>query len=152
MELVNTLNFISNKQPTFDEEDSFHILKDLQIYDKWICYSSKDYPLKNVEELANTFCFAHGMVSLSKDPQKIEDPANYFWSSVPLGVFRYKMLDDGSWDNVTIFSKKKGYTVEGLYWLNGFCYLVKNDTFLLEVNLFIDKHTKDRYSYPDLQA
>lgn len=149
MELVNTLNFISKKEATFDEEDSFHLLKDLQFYNQWFCYSSKEYPLSYIEELSNTFCLAHGMVSLSQDPSSIEDPSNYFWSSVPLGVFRYKMLEDGSWDNLTIFSKNKGFVVEGLYWLNGFCYLVRNNNFLLEVNLFIDKHTKIRYSYPD---
>ena len=149
MQLINTLEYISTKEPSFDEEDSFYFLQDYQLQTDWCIYSSKHFPLDSVKKLANTFCYSHGMIPLKsqKDKEDIQD--NLFWSSIPLGLFRYKMLENGSWCSTSILKKEKGSIVEGIYWINGFAYLVRNNDFILEANLFIDHKTKLRYTYPD---
>lgn len=152
MELINTLDVIKNKESSFDESDSFYFLKDLQLYKNWYIYSSKDYPLISVKDMANYFCYSHGMISLDPKSDLTDEETNYFWSSVPLGLFRYKMLPDGSYSSVSFLNKNPGYIVEGVYWLNGFVYQVRNNDFVLEVNLYIDDKTKMRYNYPDTKT
>ena len=152
MELINTLDVIKNKESSFDESDSFYFLKDLQLYKNWYIYSSKDYPLTSVKDMANYFCYSHGMISLDPKSDLTDEETNYFWSSVPLGLFRYKMLADGSYSSVSFLNKNPGYIVEGVYWLNGFVYQVRNNDFVLEVNLYIDDKTKMRYNYPDTKT
>ena len=51
--------------------------------------------------------------------------------------------------HTSFLKKQPGYIVEGIYWLNGFAYQVRNNKFLLEVNLFIDQETKVKYNYPE---
>jgi hypothetical protein len=152
MELVNTLDVIQNKESSLNEESSYHFLKDLQVYKNWYVYSSKEYPLKAVTDLANKFCYSHGMITLKSFEDKDDEEIKYFWSSVPLGLFRYKMLSDGSPASISYFDKNIGYIVEGVYWLNGFVYQVRNNDFVLEVNLFIDDQTKVRYNYTDTKT
>jgi hypothetical protein len=148
MELVNTLNVIKNQDSSYNEESSFYLLKDLQLHKKWFIYSSKSYPIALIQNMANLFCYSHGMALV--DPKAdINDPKNYFWSSIPLGILRYKMLEDGSFAEVNMFDKRPGYIVESAYWVNGFVYQVRNNDFVLEVNLFIDEETKKRYNYQD---
>jgi hypothetical protein len=152
MELVNTLDVIKTKEASFDEEGSFAFLKDLQFYKNWYVYSSKEYPLETITELANIYCYSHGMITLKPFEDKDDEEIKYFWSSVPLGVFRYKMIEDGSYASVSYFDKRPGFIVEGAYWLNGFVYQVRNQDFVLEVNLFIDDQTKLRYNYSDTKT
>jgi hypothetical protein len=152
MELVNTLDVIQNKESSLNEESSYHFLKDLQVYKNWYVYSSKEYPLEAVTALANKFCYSHGMITLKPFEDKDDEEIKYFWSSVPLGLFRYKMLSDGSSASISYFDKNIGYIVEGVYWLNGFVYQVRNNDFVLEVNLFIDDQTKVRYNYTDTKT
>jgi len=152
MDLVNTLDVIQHKESSFNEESSFRFLSDLQIYKNWYIYTSKEHPLSAIRDLANLFCYSHGMVSLDPKADITDEDIQYFWSSVPLGVFRYKMLSDGSCSSVSFLDKTPGYIVEGVYWLNGFVYVVRNKDFLLEVNLFIDDKTKVRYNYPDTKT
>lgn len=148
MQLMNTLEYIVKQEASFDEEDSYYFLKDYQLHTDWACYSSKDYPLDSIKQLANLFCYSHGMVPLVDKENTNKYVDQHFWSSIPLGLFRYKMLEDGSWASVSIFNKSKGFIVEGVYWLNGFVYQVRNGDFVLEVNLFVDQKTKSRYNYP----
>jgi hypothetical protein len=152
MELVNTLNVIKTKESNFDEIDSYNFLKDLQFYKNWYVYSSKDYPLNTITDMANYFCYSHGMISLDPKADLTDEDTNYFWSSIPLGLFRYKMLADGSSSSVSFLNKTPGYIVEGVYWLNGFVYQVRNNDFVLEVNLFVDDKTKMRYNYSDTKT
>lgn len=147
MELVNTLEIIKDREATYNEASSYYLLRDLQFYKDWHVYSSKDYSISLIKDMANFFCYSHGMTSLSQDFSSLED--SYFWTSIPLGILRYKMLSDGSFGEINIFDKRPGYIVESAYWLNGFVYQVRNKDFLLEVNLFIDDHTKSRYNYID---
>lgn len=148
MELINTLDVIKDKDSSYDEESSFYILKDLQLHKDWCVYSSKEHPLPIIRDMANFFCYSHGMTIL--DPSApITSTDHYFWTSIPLGILRYKMLEDGFFGEVNMFDKRPGYIVECAYWLNGFVYQVRNNDFLLEVNLFIDNDTKLRYNYID---
>lgn len=148
MELVNTLDIIKDKEASYNEASSYNLLRDLQLYKEWNIYSSKDHPLPLIKDMANFFCYSHGMTLL--DPKSnVESPDSYFWSSIPVGILRYKLLEDGSYGECNMFDKRPGYIVEAAYWINGFVYQVRNNNFLLEVNLYIDNHTKNRYNYTD---
>jgi hypothetical protein len=58
------------------------------------------------------------------------------------------MTNDNSWAEISRLDPNPGFLVQGAYWSNGFYYLVSNDDFLLEANLFVDLFTKEQYNYP----
>ena len=50
-----------------------------------------------------------------------------FQTNRPIHIFRYIMLEDGSWSNYYAVRKKHGFVVEGMYWSNGMIYQVRED-------------------------
>jgi hypothetical protein len=89
---------------------------------------------------------------------KVEIPDKLtFFSSVPLSVFRYLMVEQlDSWDYYTLTNKRNGYVVEGANWSNGLLYQVRKheldqiDT--IQIVLIISKETKILNKYPDPES
>lgn len=127
-------------ESTLDEEDSHYYLRTIQ-NKEWFSYSSKDISIDEVCSAIDTFVILHASVSYpEKNIPKL-------WTPIPVVVFRYIMDSDGAWQEVREFKPFHGYKVQGASWSNGFYYLVSNDNFLLEANLFVDVHTKELYNY-----
>lgn len=147
---VYSIEKISQLESTLYEEDSWAFLAEMQLSD-WYVYDSDQIGLITTKMLADTFAAFHGKISFPKDMQGVHDIDGY-WSSVPLGVFRYKMLSDGSPYLVDTVKKVPGYIVEGIYWINGFIYLVRDDNEIFQLKLFIDRQTKLLQMYPDIMS
>ena len=149
-DFINSIEKISQLESTIYEEDSWAFLSQMQLSD-WYVYDSDQIGLITTKMLADTFAAFHGKISFPKDMQNAQN-IDGFWSSVPLGVFRYKMLSDGSPYLVDTVKKVPGYIVEGIYWINGFIYLVRDDKEIFQLKLFIDRHTKLLQMYPDIMS
>jgi hypothetical protein len=52
----------------------------------------------------------------------------------------YSLLND--------YKNTPGYIVEGMYWDNGFFYLVRDQDKIIQSKMFIDLETKQRAAYP----
>lgn len=130
--------------PTLYEEDSYDFLQFFQFHADWHIYDSlvDDYDL--VYKLTENFINFHGKIPFPEDV-KVEGS---YWSVYPLGVFKYKMLDDGSCAHLAEYDTRPGYSVEGMYWTNGFFYLVKEQDKIIQIKLFVEKETKSQYAYP----
>ena len=102
---------------------------------------SKKYSLDIIVSTIELFVLSHAKVQIPMDNMGL------FWSPNPIGIFKYRMLEDGFWSPLKAIHPKSGYDVQGAYWSNGFYYLVSNEDFLLEANLFIDQDTKEKYKY-----
>jgi hypothetical protein len=107
-------------------------------------YDNSKYYLDQVMSMINSFAVFHSKISLSEiSRQRVS-------SRIPLEVFRYKLLSDGSWYYVkTIPSKHKdGKIVEGALWSNGMFSVTREKGTVVEASLHIDEYTKEFYSYP----
>ena len=140
----NLVDNISDKDSTFDSENSYYFLRDYILYKPWHVYSTRDYSFEIVSHLCRLFTAAHGQVFLTN----LNSNSSTIWSSSPLGIFKYRMDANNFWQEIGYLNKIKGYLVEGAYWNNGFFYQVKDGKNLLEMKLFIDDQTSIRYNYP----
>ena len=137
---------ISSIDPTLYEQDSFEFLLFYQTHKNWIVYDSSIHDPQTVYSLTQNFVNFHGKIPFPED-LKINDS---YWSAYPLGIFKYKMLETGLAYHLTPKNNKLGYLVAGMFWTNGFFYLVKDENQIVQIKLFIDPDTKKQYSYPDL--
>lgn len=145
MKIVSVDSFL-DLEPTLYEEDSYHFLKYYQQEKEWYIYDSQQVGLNTVRHLANNFCAFHGKIPF---PSEVLEEKT-FWSSVPLGVFKYKLLPDMSCGLVLSANKDLGYIVSGVYWNNGFCYVVLDNSEIIQIKLFVDHYTKRTREYPEL--
>jgi len=137
---------ISSIDPTLYEEDSFEFLSFYQSHKDWIIYDSTVNDFATVYHLTENFINFHGKIPFPQD-FNIDDS---YWSVYPLGIFKYKMLNTGLPYHVVPKNDKLGYIVIGMFWTNGFFYVVKDEKKIIQIKLFIDSNTKKYYSYPDL--
>jgi hypothetical protein len=147
----NILNLISvesllNLDITLYEEDSYHFLQYYQFAKDWHVYDSDILGLYTATFMTNNFFAFHGVVPFLEKT----DITDTFWSSLPLGIFRFKLLQDQSCGLVMEQDKTPGYVVSGAYWDNGFAYAVFNKSDIIQVKLFIDDYTKKTRHYPDM--
>jgi hypothetical protein len=136
---------------TMDEQSSYNFLSMYELsFPYYHHYTKDDYPLDSLVSAINTFSMFHGRVKILSD----ETMKHSVVSALPLDVFRYKMLSDGSWYFVktTRSRRKEGYIVEGASWSNGMYYVVREEQnssgIFIDAHLYIDQYTKDLYSYP----
>lgn len=137
---------LSSEEPTMYEEDSYYFLQHYQNFKNWHVYDSDLLGLHTVQYLAEQFATFYGKIPFPQDKIPIEDG---FWSTIPLGFFRYKLLADGSFGDAQPYSRSIGYVVEGPYWDNGFYYVVKNQEEIIQVKFFVDSYTYRTRNYPD---
>lgn len=142
--LVLNVESISVLDATLYEEDSYGFLAVNQ-FANWYVYDSDQLGLPFTKALADKFVAFHGKIYFPKHQQILDG----FWSAIPLGILRYKMLSDGSPYLVDDYKNIPGYIVEGAYWTNGFVYLVREDKNIIQIKLFIDKETKEIQLYPN---
>ena len=128
------------------EEESYHFLDFYQGYKKWIVYDSDNVGLEQATALIDFFSQFHGKIPF---PNTVLEKEAY-WSTTPLGIFKYRMLDDGSYTLVNHYKKIAGYLVQGSYWQNGFFYFVKDDKQIIQLKLFVDENTFYEKQYPDI--
>lgn len=145
MTYLYTIDILDSLDSSFYEEESNEFLIFYQLYKDWIIYDSFLCDPEIVLTLTENFINFHGKISF---PENIPLKDGY-WSTVPLGVFRYRMLSDGT-PHIVEFSSKDGYIVEGMYWTNGFFYRVTDNNKTIQLKLFIDSDTKFLHGYPDL--
>jgi hypothetical protein len=140
--------------PKWNEERSFDFLSYYICFKNWFCYGTKSLEKQYVLEIADLFSLTHA---------RIDHPLKQgfdFWSTVPINIFRYKMLSDGQWDHLKYpcpEDNQPGYVVEGAYWTNGFYYQVLLEGYvnedylnnLVELNLFMDERSHQLYAYPE---
>jgi hypothetical protein len=142
-----TLHTIHLHDATLDEEDSWLFLQHYNVEKTF--NSVYKYPKMNIDSfhaLASSFALFYAKVTDSKDNVSI--PSNH-----PINVFRYVMLEDGSWSHYYTVKRKLGYIVEGMYWSNGMVYQVRSDDKydfkLYEMTLNVDMLTKTMYNLPE---
>ena len=133
-------------QSSMSEEESYHFLRFYQGYKDWLVYDSNNLGLEQVTALIDFFAEFHGKIPF---PNTVLEKDSY-WSTTPLGVFKYKMLSDGSYTLINHYKKMSGYLVQGSYWQNGFFYFVKDDKEVVQLKLFIDQTTFHDKQYPDI--
>lgn len=138
----------------WNEEKSFNFLNYYICFKNWFCYGTKFLQKQHVLEITDLYSLTHA---------RIDHPLKQgfdFWSTVPINIFRYKMLSNGQWDYLKYphpDDNQPGYIVEGAYWTNGFYYqvLLEDDTNgdylnnLVQLNCFIDKKSHQLYAYPN---
>lgn len=133
-------------EPNLYEEDSYYFLEYYQTAKDWYVYDSDVLGISVVQHLTNTFCSFHGKVPFPENVQ----PESTYWSSLPLGIFRYKLLSNMSCGIAIPQNKEPGYIVTGVYWDNGFCYAVFDGDKIIQIKLYIDLHTKETRDYPEV--
>jgi predicted restriction endonuclease len=142
---LHTPETISDVEATISEDSSHYLHTNYEAtFPFYTKYDNSKYTIDQVVYLATQFSIFHSKVKLGGDtPQSVT-------SRIPIEVFRYKRLEDGSWYSVkTAPSKyKEGDIVEGAFWSNGMFYIVKKNTSIIEAALYIDQYTKDYYKYP----
>jgi len=148
-QMLYTPQLISLAESTLCEEDSFYLLSTFQnSLPDYVRYSTSDiFDLDSIVNLTTMFSTFHSRIKIS------ESSTDSIASVVPLDVFRYKMLQDGSFHYIktTPFAYKPGYIVEGAWWSNGMYYVVREESVFdnyLDVVLYIDQYTKGLYKYP----
>lgn len=134
---------------TLDEEMSFNYLNwylTEHVYN--YSYSSPPLNSDSLHILISNFALFYAKI-------KILDINESRPSNKPLYVFRYLMLEDGSWSPYYVVRKKSGYVVEGMSWSNGLFYQVREDKEkdfqIHQMYLTIDSITKTMYSFPDME-
>ena len=146
-QLILTTESIPKLDATLYEEDSYGFLS-VNNFVNWYVYNSDRLGIDVTKALADKFMSLHGKILFPKSQQLTDS----FWSAVPLGVLRYKMLQDGSYALIKDYKNRPGYIVEGVYWTNGFVYLVRDDKNILQIKLYIDKETRDIQLYPTIES
>lgn len=138
----HTLQYID---ATISEESSYNLHTKYESYFPFhVKYDNSKYNLEELVNLINNFAIFHAKIKLSSDSkQSIASP-------IPIEVFRYKLLEDGSWYSVnTAPSKHKdGQIVEGALWSNGLFCIIRDENQILDAALYIDQYTKDFHKYP----
>jgi len=143
---VNVVEKLASLQPTLFEEESYSFLIFYQSLKPWYFYDSESLGLEFVNTQINKFSLLDGRIPFLKNVSS--DMPEDYWSSVPLGVFRYKMLSDMSFGLLNDYKNIPGYIVEGMYWDHGFFYLVRGQDKTIQSKMFIDIETKQRANYP----
>ncbi len=143
---VISVNDFAKIESTLYEEDSYGFLYEIIHWTDWQIYDSDIIGLNEVKELANKFMAFHGHTIF---PQQ-NDFLKTFWTAVPIGVFRYKMLSNGLPYLIDSYKNLPGYIVEGVYWINGFVYIVRDNDNIIQIKLFITKETKEMQLYPNV--
>jgi hypothetical protein len=138
------VDLISQLEPTLYEEESYGFLAE-NYFGDWHIYDSDILGIEATKALANNFMAFHGTTTFPNKNIFFDQ----FWTPIPLGIFRYKMLHNGLPYLVDSYKNIDGYIVEGVYWTNGFVYIVTDQKTILQIKLFIDKKTKDIQLYPD---
>jgi hypothetical protein len=135
-------------EATLDEEDSFRFLSNYFIDKKLnYTYTYPDISFDQMSILTSNFCLFYAKIKIVQND--VAMPTN-----IPINVFRYIMLEDGSWSHYYTVRRKKGYVVEGMYWSNGIVYQVRQDAENYEVYqivLSIDPLTKTLYNFPEMK-
>lgn len=143
--ILHTVDTISLVDATVSEDSSFYFHVNYEetfpLYSK---YTSLDHNIKEVIDLVNLFSTFHGRIRVS------ENSMDSVLSKIPIEVFRYKRLEDGSFYYVkTIPSKyKDGDIIEGAFWSNGMFCIERDQTQIKLATLYVDSKTKDLYKYP----
>lgn len=135
------------------EEDSYVFLQEYQITKKWFVYDSKELDISTVKALVDQFVSFHGKIPFSTEITQYfskDQLSSRYWSAVPIGTFAYKMISNGYFYLIDSVKEVPGYFVQGAYWDNGFVYMVKDKTEVLQIKLFIDEETKNIHTYPDI--
>lgn len=135
------------------EEDSYFFLQEYQNVKKWYIYDSKEMDISTIKALVNQFVSFHAKIPFSSDITQHfskDQISSRYWSTVPIGTFSYKMTSDGFFYLIDSIKEVPGYLVQGAYWDNGFVYMVKDKTEVLQIKLFIDEETKNIHAYPDI--
>jgi predicted restriction endonuclease len=142
---LHTPETISEVEATISEDSSYYLHTNYEnTFPFYTKYDNSKYSIDQILYLATQFSVFHSKVKLGGEtPQSVT-------SRIPIEVFRYKRLEDGSWYSVkTAPSKhKEGDIVEGAFWSNGMFYIVKKNDSIIEAALYIDQYTKDYYKYP----
>lgn len=131
---------------TLDEEDSFYFLSNYFNDKKFFYfYTYPEFEYDTIVQLINSYCFFY---------TKIKDKSTDELISInfPINIFRYMMLEDGSWSHYYTVRRKPGYVVEGMYWSNGIVYQVREDTDAvnpIQIVLGIDSITKTMHGFPE---
>jgi hypothetical protein len=133
-------------ESSINEEESYHFLRFYQNYKDWIVYDSDSVGLEQTTALIDFFAEFHGKIPF---PDTVLEKDAY-WSTTPLGIFKYKMLSDGSYSLIKDYKKTSGYIVQGSYWQNGFFYFVQDDKQIVQLKLFVDQNTFHEKQYPDI--
>lgn len=143
--VLHTPYTISNIDATISEESSYYLHTQYENHFPFsVKYDNSKYTMEQILDVINTFCVFHAKVKISKDSNQSVP------SSIPIEVFRYKLLDDGSWYSVNTAPSrhKDGSIVEGALWSNGLFYIKTYQNKIFEAALYIDLHTKDFHRYP----
>lgn len=142
---LHTPYTISYIDATMSEDSSYYLQTNYQShFPFYVKYDNSKYSLEDLLTLINNFTIFHGKIKLSAESkQNVPSP-------IPIEVFRYKLLEDGSWYSVqTAPSKHKdGNIVEGALWSNGMFYIIKDKDKIIDAVLYMDQHTKDFHRYP----
>jgi|694.fasta_scaffold25775_12 hypothetical protein len=142
---INNLHLIDS---TITDEESYYLLNSYieQKKDSYHIYTYPDFSLKEIYNLINAFCLFFAYIKDIKENKK-------YISNVPLGVFRYILLEDLTSAPYYAVKRKSGYIVEGMYWSNGVIYQVredkKEDFEIHQIVLILDSLTKRLHNYPD---
>lgn len=146
LSLFQTLDNIHVIDATLDESDSYYFLHEYQKENYlFYRYSSPDiYSFNELDIMSKNFCMFFA---------KVRDiSGNVLCSPIPINVFRFMLMADGSYSNYYTPKRKSGYVVEGMYWSNGMTYQVredkKDDFEIYQKVLFIDSLTKTLHNYP----
>lgn len=132
---------------TLDEQNSYGFLTWYALEKTFRhTYKYPDMPLDDIYILSSNFALFYAKIKDSKNDFSL--PTN-----IPIHIFRYMMMEDGSWSNYYTLRRKPGYVVEGMYWSNGMMYQVREDKQydfkVLEIVLSIDSYTKTMHRFPD---
>lgn len=141
-------------EATLDEEDSFFFLSNYfadKKFHYFYTYPELDY--NTMVQLVNSYCLFYAKIQDKKTDSNVS-------INIPINIFRYIMLEDGSWSNYYTVKRKNGYVVEGMYWSNGIVYQVSEDIknpqisqwntkIPLQIVLGIDSLTKTMHGFPE---
>lgn len=142
------IHTLPKHEATLDEANSFYFLSNYFV-DKKLNYTYT-YPgltLDEISILTSNFCLFYAKIKIASNEVSI--PTN-----IPINVFRYIMLEDGSWSHYYTVRRKSGYVVEGMYWSNGIVYQVRQDAKdyeIYQIVLSIDPLTKTLYNFPEMK-
>lgn len=148
-QMLFTPQLIPLAESTLCEEDSFYLLSTFEeSFPNYIKYSVSDaFSIESIINISTLFATFHSRIKIS------QSSTDSIASVVPLDVFRYKMLEDGSsyYSKTSPSSYKPGYIVEGAWWSNGMFYTVREESVFdvyLDAVLYVDQYTKGLYNYP----
>jgi len=143
--LLHVPETISSIDSTISEDSSYYLhTQFLTMFPSYVSYTTLNYSLDEILDLINTFAVFHSKIDI------FESSKQQISSRVPLELFRYKLLDDGTWYYVkTVPSKhKEGKIVEGALWSNGMYYVVRTQGTVSDAGLYVNEYTKEFYGYP----